>query len=87
MYSQTSTNPTGRKDNVDEALLCKKLKFFASCRKRLILSLKSLTNSRIYTKKEPFHLQYKKYIKYKTCQTGFLRAQQFNWNNNYEFSC
>ena len=30
MYNQTSTDPTGRKDNVDEALLCKKLKFFAS---------------------------------------------------------
>ena len=26
----TSTDPTGRKDNVEEVLLCKKLKFFAS---------------------------------------------------------
>ena len=30
IYNQTSTDPAGRKDIVDEALLCKRLKFFAS---------------------------------------------------------
>ena len=30
IYNQTSTDPTGRKDSIDEALLCKKLKLFAS---------------------------------------------------------
>ena len=30
IYNQTSTDPTGRIDDVDEALLCEKLKFFAS---------------------------------------------------------
>ena len=30
IHNYTSTDPTGRKDSDDEALLCKKLKLFAS---------------------------------------------------------